>query len=178
MFSHLAAIVLAATAFGMLASASPITDLVARGTQLDAVLSLLADLQVKIAAIIAVYVKLDVQADISVYIAQIVVLVNACVTALVSIGAIVDLSDVTTITAIAKVCATIILDIQASITVFASILVNVVAVASLDVALKLWIVQLNLCISGFIVIVAPLCVQLTAYVNLVLTAVIAVLGLA
>ena len=47
-------------------------------------------------------------ADISVYIAEIVVLVNACVTALISVGAVVDLSDTDKITAIAKVCAAII----------------------------------------------------------------------
>ena len=54
---------------------------------------------------------------------------------------------------------------------------NITAVVSLDIALQGLLVQLNLCISGFIVILAPLCVSLTTYVNLVLTACIAILGL-
>ena len=95
-------------------------------------------------------------ADISVYINQIIDLVNACVTALVSIGAVVDLSDTDKIQAIAQVCATILLDIQASISVFVAIVDIVTAVINLDVALNAWLVQLNVCITGFLFILAPL----------------------
>jgi hypothetical protein len=97
-----------------------------------------------------------VNADISVYINQIIDLVNACVTALVSIGAVVDLSDTDKIQAIAQVCATILLDIQASISVFVAIVDIVTAVINLDVALNAWLVQLNVCITGFLFILAPL----------------------
>lgn len=55
MFSRAAAIVLAVSAFGMLASASPVTDVLARGDQLTAVLNLILDLQVKIAAVLKLF---------------------------------------------------------------------------------------------------------------------------
>ena len=48
-------------------------------------------------------------ADISVIIGPIVVLIKACITALVSVGAVVDISDKDKITVIANVCAQILI---------------------------------------------------------------------
>ena len=102
---------------------------------------------------------LDVHADISVYVGQIVVLIHACVAALLKVGVVVDLSNKDHITAIAKVCADIIVSISGCVGVFANILVNLTAVVTLDIAVQAWLVQLNLCVSGVIAVIAPLCVS-------------------
>lgn len=173
--SRLYSVLVALFAFSLFAFASPVAskEVVARTDDpLTVVLNLCLDLQVKIKAILVligtlpsfpslraltpVSAKLSATADISVLVGQIVVLVNACVTALISVGAIVDLSDTVKINAIATVCAQIIVDIHACITVFVAILVNVVACANLDLALQALLVQLNICISGILLIIAPL----------------------
>ena len=51
------------------------------------------------------------------------------------------------------------------------------AVATLDVALKAFCIQLNVCVSGVLVIVASLCASLSAVVNLPLTLTLTLLGL-
>lgn len=99
-------------------------------------------------------VNLDVKADISVYIAKIVVLINVCIAAIVKVGVVLDLSDKDKIHAIAVVVAQIIVDISACISVFLDILVNVTACVSLDAAIKLLLINLNLNVSGIISIIA------------------------
>ncbi|KZV97551.1 hypothetical protein EXIGLDRAFT_764343 [Exidia glandulosa HHB12029] len=182
MQSRIVSLIFALFAFSLFAYASPVASkevaAVARATApLDVILNLFADLKANIDLHIAALAKLDAKADISVIVGQIVVLINACVTALVSVGAVVDLSDKTKITAIATVFAQILINLQACITVFAAILVNVTAVVNLDIALKGLLVQLNVCVAGILVVIAPLVVKITAVVNLPLTLVITLLGL-
>lgn len=113
MQSRLASLFLALFAFGLFAYASPVTSkdvAVARAaTGLDAILAVLLDLQAKIKVHLDALVKLDVNADISVIVGPIVVLIKACITALVSVGAVVDLSDKDKISVIANVCAQILI---------------------------------------------------------------------
>ena len=45
---------------------------------------------------------------------------------------------------------------------FAKILVNITAVVSLDIALQGLLVQLNLCVSGVLAVIAPLYVSHSA----------------
>ncbi|EJD40325.1 hypothetical protein AURDEDRAFT_127799 [Auricularia subglabra TFB-10046 SS5] len=160
MQSRLASLFFAFFAFGLFAYASPVASkdvAVARAAgTLDAILNIFLDLQAKINVHIAALAKLSVNADISVVVAAIIVEIKACITALVSVGAVVDLSDKDKITVIANVCAQILISIFASVTVYAKILVNITAVVSLDLALQGLLVQLNLCISGILVIIAPL----------------------
>ncbi|EJD40000.1 hypothetical protein AURDEDRAFT_116035 [Auricularia subglabra TFB-10046 SS5] len=177
--SRLASVLFALFAFSLFAYASPVaTKEVARAADpLTVILNLLLDLKAKIDVHIAALVKLDIHADISVIVGQIVVLINVCVTAIVNVGVVLDLKDKDKIKAIAVVCAQIIISLQACITVFVNILVNITAVVKLDIAVQACLIQLNVCISGFLVILAPLCVSITAVVNLSLGLVITLLGL-
>ncbi|EJD39995.1 hypothetical protein AURDEDRAFT_116032 [Auricularia subglabra TFB-10046 SS5] len=178
--SRAASTLLALTAFAAVAYASPVAsrEVAAVATDpLTVILNLCLDLKAKIDAIISIMIDLDVKADISVYIGQIVVLVHACVAALLKVGVVVDLSHKDHIAAIAHVCADIIVSISGCVGVFASILVNLTACITLDIAIQAWLVQLNLCVGGVLSVIAPLCVSITGTVNLALTLVIALLGL-
>ncbi|KAH7100977.1 hypothetical protein BKA62DRAFT_202226 [Auriculariales sp. MPI-PUGE-AT-0066] len=171
--SRLLAVVFTFLAFAMVAFAGPVaktavTDLAVRTSdsdKLDAILQILVDLQVKIKAILVIVAKLSITADISSYCNQIVVLVNAAVKAIVAVGVVVDLSATVKITAIAQVCAAIIIDISACIKVFINILVNITAVINLDLAIHALVVQLGACISGILVIIAKLCVNININVG-------------
>ncbi|KZV88959.1 hypothetical protein EXIGLDRAFT_838823, partial [Exidia glandulosa HHB12029] len=181
------AVLMTMLAFGsILAIASPVPEassntglaVVERGgAPLVVILNLFLDLQVKINAVLVLLAKLNGKGSCADLVAQIVVLINACVSAVINVGVVVDLSDTVTLHAIATVCAQIILDIQAHITVFASILVNVLAVVNLDIAIQGCLLNLNICVSGIVSIIAPLCVSLTGVVNLSLGLVLTVLGL-
>ncbi|EJD40318.1 hypothetical protein AURDEDRAFT_115936 [Auricularia subglabra TFB-10046 SS5] len=179
--SCLISLFLAFFAFGLVAYASPVVGkdvVVARAVDpLTVILDAFFDLKAKIDLHIASLVKLDVNADITVVVKQIVVAINACIAVLVNVGAVVDLSDKDKISVIANVCAQILISIFASVTVFAKIVANVTAVVTLDVALQGLLVKLNFCVSGILVIIAPLVVKITAVVNLALPLVIALLKL-
>ncbi|EJD40319.1 hypothetical protein AURDEDRAFT_115937 [Auricularia subglabra TFB-10046 SS5] len=184
MQSRLSTALFAALVFGsVFALASPVpeakNELEVRGgnAQLLAILNLCIDLQVKIEAILVVIANLGGKGSCAGPVGQIVLLIQAFITAIIKIGVVVDLSDTVTINAIVSIIVSIILNIQAHITVFASIIVNVLAVVNLDLALQGCLINLNICISGIISIIAPLCLTLTGVLNLSLTLVIGLLGL-
>jgi len=169
--------------FGMFALASPLvetraTDMVARGgdSQLTAILNIFLDLQVNIKVVITALLALPHTADCATLVAELVVLIQACITAVIDVGVVVQL-DAVIVAQIAAVVAEILVSINACVTVFASILVNVVAVVNLDICLQTLLIHLNLCVSGILVIIAPLAVNITVVVNLALSLVITLLAL-
>ncbi|KZV97541.1 hypothetical protein EXIGLDRAFT_832798 [Exidia glandulosa HHB12029] len=179
------AVVLALVAFSMFAVASPLSEtkemaLAQRHNgvdSLDCILNVLIDLKVQIIAILDQIKLLKGKGDCSGLIGQIIVLINGALAAIVEIGVVVNLSDTVKIGVIAKVCADILIAIQAHIGVFAKIAVNVAAVVQLDLCLQAFLVQLNVCIVGVLSVIAPLCAGISVHVNLVLSVVLGVLGL-
>ncbi|KZV92042.1 hypothetical protein EXIGLDRAFT_693083 [Exidia glandulosa HHB12029] len=186
--SRVLAVLFALLAFVLFAVSMPLavpgTDIAVRcsscGTgqsQLDLLLALVVDLQVKITPLIAEIRALGAGNDCSALIAQIVVLVNACVAAMVKIGLVVDLHDTVKIHAIARVCADIIIALQGCVGGLFALPVNVTAVVSLDLCLKGLLVQLGICVVGILRVIAPLCLNLKVVLHLSLRLCIGILGL-
>ncbi|EJD50092.1 hypothetical protein AURDEDRAFT_160635 [Auricularia subglabra TFB-10046 SS5] len=186
--SRIVSLLLAALAFALFAFATPLavpgTDIAVRCTscgtgesQLDLLLALVIKLKADILIIIGQIKELGPGADCSGLIAQIVVLINVCVAALVKIGVVVDLSDTVKVQAVARICADILIALQGCVGALFAIPVNVSAVVSLDLCLKGLFVQLGVCIAGILRIIAPLCLNLRFLLRLSLRLCIGILGL-
>ncbi|EJD34986.1 hypothetical protein AURDEDRAFT_130862 [Auricularia subglabra TFB-10046 SS5] len=166
MQSRLSTALFAALVFGsVFALASPVPEakneleVRAGNAQLLAILNLCLDLKVKIEAILVVIGNLGGKGSCAGPVGQIVVLIQAFITAVRDIGVVVDLSDTVTLDAIVSIIVSLILHIQECIRRFGLIPIlpiNILAVVNLDIALQGLLLNLNICISGIISIIAPL----------------------
>ncbi|CUA69277.1 hypothetical protein RSOLAG22IIIB_08401 [Rhizoctonia solani] len=183
-FTRLTSILLFVLSLGFLVSALPTAvdskALVARHGS-DQLVTLVADLKVKVDAHVQVIAAAEVVVDVIAKVGLLVADVTACATAILAIGANIQID--------ASVKADIAVKVAAIITVIVNLCVSLVAkfgilvvaglLAQIDVCLKLLVANLGVCVDGIIVLVANIVVKLgvsvLASVNLNLC--ISVLGL-